>query len=382
MIPEAQMINESPVPATNTSLNEDAQLPTPETMMDHTSDTIQAPPPTTDTVDTASVPFSDFLRDVLYQQSLSNSDRAADPQGLAVLDFCDDANLDLRDTDFGLLDNWNVGGIDSQDLNVQEAQEFRSEESAHISSIRSRLVKIWTKSPWRWEPRRSDTGYTEQSYLPLPARDANETRLQENGRSVDQVVEERLQDSVRDKILAIVLSTCRDDSVKTRVRSSFPSTDTMDSWINIFLASHLCSVSSWVHFGSFSLNTQWPEWLGMAASAGAALTPVPALRRFGFALQEAVRLTIPARFEENNTKIADIGLVQALMLVQDVGLWSGNRRKMEIAECHLPIPIAMMRYRGKFQRSSYHDVVIDPSDEGEVLEDKWKTWYELESWKR
>jgi hypothetical protein len=44
-----------------------------------------------------------------------------------------------------------------------------------------------------------------------------------------------------------------------------------------------------------------------------------------------------SKFEENNTKIADIGLVQALMLVQDVGLWSGNRRKMEIAECRMLI---------------------------------------------
>jgi hypothetical protein len=38
------------------------------------------------------------------------------------------------------------------------------------------------------------------------------------------------------------------------------------------------------------------------------------------------------QFEENNRSIADIGLVQGLVLVQDVGLWSGNRRKMEIAE--------------------------------------------------
>jgi len=29
----------------------------------------------------------------------------------------------------------------------------------------------------------------------------------------------------------------------------------------------------------------------------------------------------------------EIGLVQALILIQDIGLWSGNRRKMEIAEC-------------------------------------------------
>jgi hypothetical protein len=42
----------------------------------------------------------------------------------------------------------------------------------------------------------------------------------------------------------------------------------------------------------------------------------------------------------------------------------------------------MMRYRGKFQRSAYPHVVIDPSDEGGVLEEKWKIWHEMESWKR
>lgn len=42
----------------------------------------------------------------------------------------------------------------------------------------------------------------------------------------------------------------------------------------------------------------------------------------------------------------------------------------------------MMRYRGKFQRSWYTVVVIEPSDRGKVLEQKWKKWYELEGWKR
>jgi hypothetical protein len=42
----------------------------------------------------------------------------------------------------------------------------------------------------------------------------------------------------------------------------------------------------------------------------------------------------------------------------------------------------MMRYRSKFQRASYPTIVVDPSDEGRVLEDKWRTWYERESWKR
>lgn len=42
----------------------------------------------------------------------------------------------------------------------------------------------------------------------------------------------------------------------------------------------------------------------------------------------------------------------------------------------------MMRYRGKFQRSHYPQLVIEPTDEGKVLEEKWKKWSELEAWKR
>ncbi len=41
-----------------------------------------------------------------------------------------------------------------------------------------------------------------------------------------------------------------------------------------------------------------------------------------------------------------------------------------------------MRYRGRFDRSSYPTISVDPSDEGEALEDKWKWWRENESWKR
>ncbi|KAK3940047.1 hypothetical protein QBC46DRAFT_354455 [Diplogelasinospora grovesii] len=378
-----QGVNQSPNFTSNPQLNEEAQLPTPETLMDQSNpDSFQGAYPSHGMMDMAKLPFSDFLRDVLSEQSLADPARLAEAQGLAVLDFCDDANLELNDIDFGLLDHWNLDGLqDGGGMSVPHMPPG-PDDPVDITNMRSRLVKIWTESPWRWNPSRTDTAYTEQTNLPLPSREAHGTQMDEGGRRVDRVVKERLHTSGRDKILAIVLSTCRNDNTMTRVASSFPSAEVMDSWIHIFLASHLCQVSAWIHYGTFSLNTQWPEWLAIAASAGAVLAPVPTLRRFGFALQEAVRVTIPSRFEENNKTIADIGLVQSLMLVQDVGLWSGNRRKMEIAECHLSIPIAMMRYRGKFQRSTYPNIVLDPSDEGQVLEEKWKRWCELESWKR
>lgn len=372
-------------PLTNNQLaKEEPQLLTPETMMDQSSsDTFQQAYPNQAMVDVAKLPFSDFLRDVLYEQSLGDQSRFAEAQGLAVLDFCDDANLELNDIDFGLLDHWNIdGNMFGQDPNTTGLQSKTQESAPDMDKMRQRLVQIWTKSPWRFNPEKTDSGFNEQGNLPLPARDAGAARLHIRQLRQDPVVSETLYQSGRDKILAIVLSTCRNDNMMSRVASSFPSAEVMDSWIHIFLASHMCQVSSFIHYPTFSLNNQWPEWLAMAASAGAVLAPVPTLRRFGFALQEAVRITVPARFEENNKTIADISLVQALIMVQDVGLWSGNRRKMEIAECHLNIPIAMMRYRGKFQRSHYPQLVIEPTDEGKVLEEKWKKWSELEAWKR
>ncbi|KAK4168553.1 zinc finger protein klf1 [Cladorrhinum sp. PSN259] len=326
--------------------------------------------------DLTKLPFSDFLRDVLYE---GHSTRTTEVPGLAVLDFCDDVNLDFKDFDFGLLNNWNfeVTHNNMLDPALGSPEPGASINNPKMDSMRSALVKIWTESPWRWVPQRTDNAYIEQSNLPLPSKHVRGTEVM-----ADRVVQDTLHSSCRDQILAIVLSTCRDNSMVNRVTSSFPSGGMMDSWIHVFLAAHICQVSSWIHYGSFSLNKQSPEWLAIATAAGFALAPVATLRRFGFALQEAVRISIPSRFEENNTNIAVIGQVQALMLVQDVGLWSGNRRKMEIAECHLPIPIAMMRYRGKFGRAAYPDIVLYPSDEGKVLEDKWKRWYELESWKR
>lgn len=271
---------------------EEAQLPTPEpssTTVDQGNRGSFRPYPCDDVGyaaanDHASVQFPDYLRDVLYDQSFSNS-RVPETQGPSVLDFCDNANLDFSAFDFGLLDHWNVDPV----RGVAD-QTTSSEDPVGMTAMPSALVKIWTESPWRWTPGKTDNCYTEQSNLPLPPNDPHAPQIHDSRTPpVDRVVNDTLQPSCRDKTLAIVLSTCRESRMANRVASSFPSTDMMDSWINIFLAAHLCQVSSWIHYGSFLLNSQWPEWLATAAAAGAVLTPVPAFRRFGFALQEAVR---------------------------------------------------------------------------------------------
>jgi len=274
-------------------------------------------------------PFTGFLRDVIYP--FSDQARLAEPRGSAILDFGGDTSLDLSDIDFGVLNNWSADGLLDEAMNVQAPSGF--EDSADMSKMRQKLAEVWTQSPWRWNPKKQDSGYGEQNNLPVPSAEVG-SQFPHGRQSLDRVVQDRLDHSGRDQILALVLGTCRkDNGMMARVVSSFPSTEALDSLIHVFLASHLCQVSEWIDYSGFDLNEQWPDWLASAAAAGAVLTPNSALRKFGFALQEAVRLSIPFRFENNNSNVTAMGLVQAVVLGQDIGLWSGNRRKMEIAEC-------------------------------------------------
>lgn len=376
----SQHMGESSSPAGNVLVKpEETQLPTPDDVGDQAVQITPFPTPYVNNsmMDMTKLPFTDFLRDVLYDQSL-NPGRVEEAQGLGVLEFCDDMNYELTDLDFGLLDRWNV---DDASHSVTQAVTPQTDDlTVDISQMRQNLVKIWTNSPWRWIPGEQESSYAEYGNLPMPQRDGQ--RFQASQRLADRVIKDKLDPSSRDKILSLVLQAVKTDALRLRIASSFPSTEVMDTLSHLYLAAHMCSVSNWIHWGTFTLNNQWPDWLAIVAAGGAVLTPVPALRKFGFAIQEAIRNWVPSRFEEQNARTHNLGLVQTLVLVQDLGLWSGNRRKMEIAECHLLVPITMMRYRGKFQRSSYPVVAVEATDEGEALEQKWHRWRDLESWKR
>ncbi|KAM0481349.1 hypothetical protein ACHAPX_003453 [Trichoderma viride] len=376
----------SPLSQTNSSRQDDiSQLTTPDTGVESGHTLSQAAHPHNSAkagpMDFNRTPFFDFLRDVLYQQPL-DLPRPTESQGPAVLDFCDNMDMDLTEMDFGLLDHWNLDLEGGGALITPALVGQNPQNSAEMSQMRQNLANVWGELPWKWEPTAKDSGYTEQGNLPISAKDLSNAQYQETKKNLERVVDQKLNLSSRDQILAIILKTCRDPSTAGRVAASFPNVDVMDTMMQVFLAAHLRQVSTWIHFPTLKLNSLWPEWVGNAVAAGAVLMPAPTLRKFGFAIQEAVRITIPARFEENNTAIQNLSLVQSLILGQDIGLWSGNRRKMEIAECHLVIPVTMMRYRRFFQRHMYPVITVDPSDEGEILQQKWMKWATAEQWKR
>jgi hypothetical protein len=223
------------------------------------------------------LPFSDFLHNILHENSTEPT--CVGPiQGLTVLDFCDHGNLDLTDDDFSLLDHWNIEGNHTF-VQVARAPSvaYGRGSSADMAQVRQDLVNIWTNSSWSRDGRGAGTIPGASDSMP-EARDR-----------LERVTPERLDRSARDRVLAMVLSMSRPASNPARLASSFPSGDVMDILVQNFLMSLAHQASGWIHFPTLRLNAQSPEWIAVAAAAGAASSPIPTLRKFGYILQDAAR---------------------------------------------------------------------------------------------
>ena len=87
-----------------------------------------------DLLNMSTLPFSDFLRDVMTLDGFTTP-RSEDAKGLAVLNFCDDASLELNEVDFGLLDFWNSDGYFSQFDPGLSTMPVTAESTTNMSDV-------------------------------------------------------------------------------------------------------------------------------------------------------------------------------------------------------------------------------------------------------
>ncbi|KAJ9130732.1 C6 zinc finger domain containing protein [Pleurostoma richardsiae] len=165
----------------------------------------------------------------------------------------------------------------------------------------------------------------------------------------------------------------------TFVVKTFPTPELLDDLIECFFSNHRQQTDSFIHMPTFNPNQQQPELVAGMAAFGATMTDVRSLHKLGFAMQEAVRTTVPGRCEEANATTRELWLLQAFMCEIQIGMWSGIKRKMEIAESHTQIPHTMLRRAGRFHRLKRPTPEPVPQDTGNVLHRKWLEWAEQES---
>ncbi|KAL3441950.1 hypothetical protein BJX65DRAFT_321753 [Aspergillus insuetus] len=301
-----------------------------------------------------------------------------------LVSFGLETNLDLSVLDLSFLESYNArapfeyeaatvsttgpltDAIESQDVETdQAAKEERSSQRIR----------------WRFVPVAHDNGYAEHGNLLLSGQNGHDATPQsllniqpgpEHGDCVTL--------ASRDKILSMVLSQMPKPFLLNA--ASFPSPELLDRLIRYYLSVPSASPSQWIHMSTFSIKACRPELLLAMAAAGAVLTPDPALRKLGYALQEVLRHQLPAACEGDNTLIKDLELQQAFLVSLEISLWSGNSRKMELCESERHALITIIRRRGLFDAGRYPRITVHPSDSGEKLESKWRLWVRAESNKR
>jgi hypothetical protein len=241
--------------------------------------------------------LAEFLRDVMMPGSPNSLAEASAagflPQnyycGRDVFNFGMDSSLDFNDMDFSWIDAQQYrqplwasipGQMDEVRVAGQDTPDFSSGTTAGAEAFQ--------KSVWRWKPGCQDHAYSEQVYLSVPYKDMQHL----DARLPIDLLSHRIEQTSRDKILAMVLGTCERANV-SEVVTSFPSADFLDSLMHSFFRSELSREDSWIHVPTFRPQNNRAEWNSIVVAAGAVLSSIPTVRKLGYAIQEAVRLTVP-----------------------------------------------------------------------------------------
>lgn len=340
--------------------------------------------------------FADFLRDIMMPAPLEQFNNQpqqasdADVSSMAfrdLLSFGIDSNIEFSDDDCTLINLFPAKDL-RETTEASEAtgnavrQELYTPQpdiSSHNNANHLELgIKAFRSSLWCWNPAYADTGSIEQQLTLQPSETNDHSTSSSQALHINA---DCLTSAARDKIVAMVLSTTSRSSF-AKMMSSFPPVELLDDLMHFFFAFHIKQSDTWIHVPTFKVRSQRAELLGSIISAGAVLSASLPVRRLGFAIHEAVRQALPRLCEENNSATRDLGLLQAMILNLDIGLWSGNKRRIELAESHAGVVTTMCRRASRFLRSSYRAIVPLEDDEGDVLEDKWKLWAYQESLKR
>ncbi|KIW68487.1 hypothetical protein PV04_04429 [Phialophora macrospora] len=323
-----------------------------------------------------------FLTDIMLPWTPAPNGHPLPNEQLHLRDFLDFGAYDVHTADLEAMletshgDTMQLGpGASSNPLPSSETRT-----PAHSEGL-STANAAFMRSMWMWTPTNRDYSGLDNLNLSLPYADMDspETRVPFGHLAHHPAVDT----PTRDKILAYVLTTC-DAPLYVTIASSFPNAQILTRLMQFYMTLHLAQKDPWLHFPTMEVDDGSLDLVITMISAGATLYSVPAIRRLGFALQDAARTLIIRKFESNNRLTRDLRLLQAFALQLEVALWSGDKRRMELAESASQplITASMMRRAGRLSSPKSQTPAPTVEDSDEILDLKWRQWVQAESYKR
>ncbi|EEU33956.1 uncharacterized protein NECHADRAFT_88030 [Fusarium vanettenii 77-13-4] len=202
--------------------------------------------------------------------------------------------------------------------------------TSNEATISSEAVKAYDHALGNWRPRPRD--YLTQDIMSLSITPKEQTSMRGRMGYFDPtVIPDQIPSARRDEMV-IVASHCFATSRSTQPIPCFPSVEILDELLKIFLTAQKDQPMSFIHIPHFSVSSCEISLLMACIAAGAASSPNLTAHRFGLALVEVLRRDLPTQAEQENTLTRTTPYVQALVIVSDVALWSGDKRKSEISD--------------------------------------------------
>jgi hypothetical protein len=193
--------------------------------------------------------------------------------------------FNLTDGDFGLIDLYNSRSLPPALQGTEPQDHFDA-----YSGIGIGAAAYHRSSLSAWKPVQQDHACDDHENLSVPqAIDSPEA-----GASDRQILSERLSSSSRDLIFGLVLQISQEANL-SRIMKSSPSTELLDGLIQQYFEYQSHGVDSFIHRPTFRPNSEHASILAALASAGAVRSPIPTIRKLGYALIEIVRLYMPIK---------------------------------------------------------------------------------------
>ncbi|TKA69896.1 hypothetical protein B0A55_07526 [Friedmanniomyces simplex] len=325
----------------------------------------------------ASMAFPDFFEQVMMPGvEMSNHTSVIPPD---VSNFTSDFTFDAGDFDFGFLASGLTRPPTAQGHRLEDNNRVAGTDQTTHSDVQLRS-EAFGRSPWSWNhwiPERSSHAFSGQDVIDV-RQDRVDASDQLTTPDSVRLVHCDLRHAERDRMIRVVTQVAH-----TRLTMpSFPSLELLEDLVDVFLLQDSSAIDSYIHSATFVSDVTCTELLLAVVAAGARYIALAPVWKMGLVIHEVVRIAIGDLLERDNKATRDLQPLQAILLGLDIGVWSGFRRKTEIALSFLQPLVTMLAWSNAFMKFSYRDVIPLPDDTDDVLMDKWRAWTEREAKKR
>ncbi|EXL68536.1 hypothetical protein FOPG_15423 [Fusarium oxysporum f. sp. conglutinans race 2 54008] len=293
-------------------------------------------------------------------------------------------DVDFSWFDFGLLDLTMDPFGDMTNADAAAAAHNRTSEDPNstltsnwpLSSSFSTRSEAYQRSPWTgWQPAKFHGSFHGQDVINLGAGSSRERTTLWMKASTAPRMGSTLDGACRDRLLVLVTAM----KISRFSIHSFPPAELLNELVRFSFIQESVSLVPSIHPGTFSCYHVRPELLLGVIASGAVSLPERRIQVTGLLIQELLRTAIAQLFETDNSATRDLQALQAYMRALEVGVWSGLKRKTEIACSFMQPEYTMLFEAGAFSPPPDQKPAQSIYQSADELDRGWRTWAIKES---